>query len=268
MSSQVIDIVISGGFGRMGQAIQRLALQDTCFRITGLVESAELVARHGNTVQTADGRQLPVASYIHDLHPSAGSVLIEFTSPEATRKNAAESAELGMKMVIGTTGLVGEPLEEIRSISKRTAVLAAPNMSVGINVLLGLARKLSAALPDFDVEIIEAHHRHKKDAPSGTALALAGVVAEGRGTVPADVVRHGRSGIAGERPKGEIGVHAVRGGDIVGDHTVLFAGDGECIELIHRANNRDTFAAGALRAAKFIARQQNGFFTMLDALGL
>jgi len=268
MTSGTIDIVISGGLGRMGQAIQRLALEDSSFQIVGLLESPAAAGKHGDSVQIAGGRQLPLASNLHSLQPPAGSVLIEFTTPDATRLNSIAAAEYRMKMVIGTTGLSDEILDGIRSLSSRMAVLVAPNMSLGINVLLELAKKLSAALPDFDAEIIEAHHRHKKDAPSGTALALADAVAAGRGIALSDAARHGRSGIVGERTKAEIGVHAVRGGDIVGDHTILFAGDGERIELIHRAHSRDTFAAGALRAAKYIAQQENGIFSMHDVLGL
>ena len=172
-------------------------------------------------------------------------------------------------MVVGTTGLGNAEQEAIEQAAESVPIVWAANMSLGMNVLFGLVRQAAHVLGgDYDVEIVEAHHRHKKDAPSGTALALAGVLTEALGRDPKTDLRHGRVGIVGARPPREIGIHAVRGGDIVGDHTVLFSGMGERIELVHRASSRETFARGALRAAEWLRDRDPGLYDMQDVLGL
>lgn len=267
MSSAQTSIIVSGAMGRMGQAILRLAAEDGQLRVVGGLESVEHVERLGGVLETAGGR-VPLAESLEALAGEAPAVAIEFSTPKATLEHVEQAARLGLKMVIGTTGLTDEVHQAIAAAATKSAMLWAPNMSLGINVLLELVSRLSGALPDYDIEISEIHHRHKKDAPSGTAVALAEAAALGRSRKLEEVVRHGRHGMVGERVPGEIGMHALRGGDVVGEHTVLLVGEGERLELTHRAHSRDTFAAGALRAAKFLAGQNKGLFSMKDVLGI
>src|SRR3989304_991522 len=175
----------------------------------------------------------------------------------------------GVASVVGTTGLTKEHLAEARRLAAHIACVISPNMSVGVNVLFKVLREVARTLgDDYDVEIVEAHHHFKKDAPSGTALRMAQVVAEALGRDLEQVGIYGRKGIVGERPQAQIGVHTVRAGDIVGEHTVLFGGMGERIEITHRAHSRDNFARGALRAARFVVRAPKGLYDMADVLGL
>jgi len=195
--------------------------------------------------------------------------MIDFTSAGATLANLKFCSENGINMVIGTTGFSPEQKKEIASAAKKIAVVMAPNMGVGVNVLLKLIRQVSAMLGEaYDIEVIEAHHNLKKDAPSGTALAMAEAAASGRNLDLRRAAVHGRQGNTGARPKGEIGIHAVRGGDIIGEHTVLFAGPGEKIEITHSVVTRDVFAKGAVRAAEFLLEKEKGLFSMQDVLGL
>jgi len=196
-------------------------------------------------------------------------VLIDFTSPAATLAHAAACAASGRALVVGTTGLTAAQKAELAGAAARTPVLFAANMSVGVTLCLALLRQAAQVLgDDFDVEIIEAHHRHKVDAPSGTALRMGEVVAEALGRNLADCAVYGREGQTGARDRRTIGFATVRGGDIVGDHTVLFAGEGERIEITHKASSRLTFARGALRAAAWLAGQPAGLYDMQDVLGL
>lgn len=267
MTATVTEIVICGACGRMGEALLRLGAALPSIRLVGALDTPDKVAAAGGLVR-AGGGEVRLCASLDDLAPPRGAIVVDFSAPAATRSLVAQLAARGLKAVIGTTGLGAEDLEAIRAAGHETAILWAPNMSVGVNVLLGLVRQLAAVVPDYDIEIVEAHHHHKKDAPSGTALALGEAAAAGRGVPLSSVARHGREGLTGERPAGEIGFHAVRAGDIVGEHTVYFAGPGERIEVTHRAHSRDTFAAGALRAAQFLASRERGFYTMRDALGL
>lgn len=255
-------VIISGVRGRMGQAIWRLAAADPEFRIVGGLEH---VARTGEATVASEA---PIVSDLAALAAPAGTILVEFTTPEATVEHARLAAERGLRLVVGTTGLTAAQMEELRAAARATAVLQAANMSVGVNVLLDVVERLARTLAGYDIEIVEMHHRQKVDAPSGTALALARAAAAGLGENLDEIARHGRQGQTGARPAREIGLHALRGGDVVGDHTVIFAGLGERVEITHKASSRDTFAAGALRAARFLAGQGPGFYTMRDALGL
>jgi 4-hydroxy-tetrahydrodipicolinate reductase len=200
------------------------------------------------------------------------TMLIDFTVPSATLTHLDIARSTGLKLVIGTTGFDAEGRQRIVDASASTALVFSPNMGVGVNVTLKLLEVAARFLNDgFDVEIIEAHHRHKVDAPSGTALEMGRVVAATLGVElngPQGVGVLGRHGITGERPVGQIGFSAIRGGDIVGDHTVLFAGNGERIEITHRASSRSTYADGALRACRFLRHRQHGLFSMQDVLGL
>jgi 4-hydroxy-tetrahydrodipicolinate reductase len=196
-------------------------------------------------------------------------VLIDFTRPEGTLAHLAACRELGVKAVIGTTGFSAAQKDEIALIARDIAIVMAPNMSVGVNVTLKLLDMAARALSTgFDIEIIEAHHRHKVDAPSGTALKMGEVIASALGRDLKDCAVYAREGVTGERDPSSIGFATIRGGDIVGDHTVLFAGTGERIEITHKSSSRSTYAQGSLRAARFLAGHETGLFDMFDVLGL
>jgi 4-hydroxy-tetrahydrodipicolinate reductase len=194
--------------------------------------------------------------------PEDAGVLIEFTTPEAT----VEHLSHGLPHVIGTTGLSEEQLAEVEDATQSAPIVLAPNMSVGVNLLREVVRDLAAKLIGYDIEVVEAHHRHKKDAPSGTALFLARAAAEGRERSLEEVAVYGREGYAPREP-GEIGIHALRGGAVVGEHRLVFYADGEEVEVVHRALSRRTFADGALRAARFAAGAKPGLYGMADVLG-
>jgi 4-hydroxy-tetrahydrodipicolinate reductase len=200
---------------------------------------------------------------------SAGDVLIDFTAPEAALTGIRAAASWDKAAVIGTTGLAGEALEEVLELGKRIPLVLAPNMSVGVNLMFRIAAEMARALgDDYDVEILETHHRFKKDAPSGTALKLAERLAEALGRELEGAAVYQRRGMIGERGRKEIGIQALRAGDVTGEHTVVFGGMGERLELTHKAHNRDNFARGALRAARWVVNQPPGTYDMQDVLGL
>jgi 4-hydroxy-tetrahydrodipicolinate reductase len=240
-------IIITGSKGRMGRALAGCAPQHRELEIAGEVDK-------GDDLLSV----LP-----------KGDVVIDFSSHSATARIAALCAEHGKAMVIGTTGHSTEDRSQITGFSKGIPMVLASNFSTGVNTLFWLTRKAAEILgPDYDLEIVEMHHRMKRDAPSGTAKTLAEILAAVRKEQLDSVLRHGRSGIVGERTSAEIGMHSVRGGDVVGDHTVMFAGLGERVELTHKASSRDTFANGALRAAQWVVKQKPGLYDMQDVLGL
>jgi 4-hydroxy-tetrahydrodipicolinate reductase len=266
---KTLNIAIAGSSGRMGRALLEAIARTEDLRLTAALERAgnpylkknagELIGAPGNVHITDD---LAAALRVSD-------VLIDFTRPEGTLAHLAACRANRVKMVIGTTGFSPEQKEELEGASKDTAIVFAPNMSVGVNVTFKLLEMAARVLGEgYDVEIIEAHHRHKVDAPSGTALKMGEVVAKALGRDLGKVGVYERAGHTGERPPDAIGFATVRGGDIVGEHTVMFAGTGERIEISHKAGSRATFAEGALRAARFLADQQNGLFDMQDVLGL
>jgi len=200
---------------------------------------------------------------------TGAEVLIDFTRPEGTLAHLEVCRRLGVKAVIGTTGLSAEQKGRITEAARDIAIMFAPNMSVGVTLLLKLLETAASVLKEgYDIEIIEAHHRHKVDAPSGTALRMGEVIAQTLGRNLAECAVYGREGVTGERQPSTIGFATVRGGDIVGDHTALFAGAGERIEITHKASSRATFAVGALRAARFLAAKERGLYDMRDVLGL
>jgi len=199
----------------------------------------------------------------------AGNVAIEFSTPAATVKHARIAAQKGVAYIVGTTGMATCDEDVLREAAERVPVVYAANYSVGVTLLADLVRRTAASLgPEFDIEIVEMHHRHKVDAPSGTALALGRAAAAGRGVALDEVAVRGRDGVTGAREKGTIGFAALRGGDVPGDHTVIFAGDGERLELSHRASGRDIFARGAIRAALWAIGKEPGLYNMRDVLGL
>jgi 4-hydroxy-tetrahydrodipicolinate reductase len=257
----VTRIAVVGAAGRMGREVVRAALEDDSFELAGGVvkpDALELGADLGELCGW--GRAGVVAT---EDPPDDAEALIEFTKPEAT----VEHLSYGRPVVIGTTGLSGEQLARVEEAAKSVPLILAPNMSIGVNLLREVIRELSGKLgAGYDVEIVEAHHRNKADAPSGTALLLARAAAEGRGRGLDEVAVYGREGRA-PRKEGEIGIHALRGGAVVGEHRVIFYSGGEEVEVTHRALSRRTFAAGALRAAKFVSGAGPGLYSMSDVLG-
>ena len=255
----------------MGTRLIALAAEDAELEIVGAIERQEHPAQGSDAGEVAGAGRLDVP-ISHDLAAALGNadVAVAFVNdPPVSVEQARLCAAARKPLVVGTTGMALEQDAEFAHQAAPIAVVKASNFSVGITVLLRLVEQASSLLgPTFDCEIVEAHHTRKKDAPSGTALSLAEAAARGRGWELSAVARHGREGLVGERPREEIGIHAVRAGDIVGHHTVLFGGTGEALELAHRAHSRDTFAAGALRAAKWVANQAPGLYDMRDVLGL
>jgi 4-hydroxy-tetrahydrodipicolinate reductase len=246
----------------MGRALVRLVHEDPALELASAI-SAEGVG--GDAGELAGVGRLGVA-VTHDMNGITGAdVAIDFSSPAGTTALLDSAVRAGVAVVSGTTGLAGDTIAALDRAATRIPVLWEPNMSIGVHVLGALVRQAAAALgPGFDIEIVEAHHRMKVDAPSGTALRLAEHAEAGRADVTSRA--HGREGRPGARPASEIGMHAVRGGDVIGDHSVHFLGIGERLELVHRATSRDVFAHGALRAARWIAGRPAGRYTLADVL--
>ena len=264
-----LRIAVAGASGRMGRMlIEAVSAADDCV-LAGALDRAETPAL-GHDATAWLGRSSGVA-ITDDLRAGLANaqVLIDFTRPEGTLAHLAVCRDLGVKAVIGTTGFSDAQKAEIAEHAKHIAVMMSPNMSVGVNVVFKLLDLAARALNEgYDIEVIEAHHRHKVDAPSGTALAMGEVVAKALGRNLKDCAVYGREGVTGERDPSTIGFATVRGGDIVGDHTVLFAGTGERIEITHKSSSRVTYAQGSLRAARFLASRSSGLFSMNDVLGL
>ena len=240
-------VIITGAKGRMGRALVACAPNHAGLEVVGQIDQGDDLA----------------AVIAH------GDVVIDFSLHDATATIAALCAQHGKALVIGTTGHSDEERSRISALALRIPIVWSSNYSTGVNTLFWLTRKAAEILgPGYDLEVVEMHHRLKKDAPSGTAKSLAEILADVRQVQLATAARHGRAGIVGERTAAEIGVHSVRGGDVVGDHTVIFATNGERVELTHKASSRDTFANGALRAAQWVVRQKPRLYDMQDVLGL
>ena len=268
-SSTPLAIAVAGATGRMGHMlIEAIAQSDDC-RLAGALDIASSPAL-GQDASAWTGQAsgvLVTADVPHGLQ--GAQFLIDFTRPEGTLAHLQACRALGVKAVIGTTGFTEAQKAEIAEIAKDIAIVMAPNMSVGVNVTLKLLEMAAKALSTgYDIEIIEAHHRHKVDAPSGTALKMGEVIADALGRDLKDCAVYAREGVTGERDPSSIGFATIRGGDIVGDHTVLFAGTGERIEVTHKSSSRATYAQGSLRAVRFLATQERGLFDMFDVLGL
>ena len=263
-------IVITGASGRMGQMLIKTVLDSDKATLVGAVERSghDWV---GRDVGEAMGG-VPVGVTVTDDALEAFSkaqAVIDFTAPEATLEFAALAAQARAAHVIGTTGMTDEQIAQLAPAARHAVIVRAGNMSLGVNLLVQLTKKVAAALDeDFDIEVIEAHHHHKVDAPSGTALMLGEAAAKGRGVTLDQVADRGRDGITGARKRGDIGFTAIRGGDIVGEHDVLFAGAGERIVLRHMATDRALFARGALKAALWGQDKSPGEYDMIDVLGL
>jgi 4-hydroxy-tetrahydrodipicolinate reductase len=240
-------VIINGAKGRMGQALISCIHADSSYALAG---------------------ELDTGDDLTSLLPQCDAV-IDFTDASATTSVADACSKAGKPLVIGTTGHSDQDRAHISSVSKVIPIVFAPNFSVGVNTLFWLTRKAAEILgPDFDLEVVEMHHRLKKDSPSGTARRLAEILTEVRGLDYTKDVLHGREGLVGQRTNTEIGMHAIRGGDVVGDHTVIYANVGERVELTHKASSRDTFAKGALRASAWVLDKKPGLYDMEDVLGL
>lgn len=268
-ASTPVRVAVAGASGRMGRMlIEALRATDDCVLAGALDVAASPGIGSDATAFLGHASGVAITSDIKAGVQNA-DVLIDFTRPEGTLAHLAVCAELGVKMVIGTTGFSDEQKAEIAALAQRTAVVMAPNMSVGVNVTLKLLEMAAKAMATgYDIEIIEAHHRHKVDAPSGTALKMGEVIAEAMGRDLKECAVYAREGITGERDPSSIGFAAIRGGDIVGDHTVLFAGIGERIEITHKSSSRTTYAQGSLRAVRYLAAHKTGLHDMFDVLNL
>ena len=242
-----MKVAIVGAAGRMGRMLTQLAAADANLEISAKVD---------------------VAAGFDTAWPAGTEAVVDFSFHAAVAANVERAAAEGVAYVVGTTGLTADEQARVDACAARIPIVQAANYSLGVNLLLALVRQAARVLgPQYDIEIAEMHHRHKKDAPSGTALMLAEAAAEGRGVRLEDVACYGRKGLVGERPEGEIALHALRGGSVVGDHVVMFAGDVERVEIVHRAQGREAFAAGALRAAAWAAGRRPGKYDMRDVLG-
>jgi len=256
-----MKLAIAGAGGRMGQALVEAVLADRELQLAAALDAAGSPALGRSAGPVKVGADLAVLAAV--------DALVDFTRPEGTLAHLEACLKHGKSMVIGTTGFSETQKARLAEGGKRIAIVLSPNFAIGVNVVFRLAQTAARALGDaYDVEIVEAHHRHKVDAPSGTALKLGELVAKALGRDLGQVATHGREGDTGERPAKAIGFHAIRGGDIVGEHTVIFAGAGERVEVAVRSQSRMTYAAGALRAAKWLQGRAPGLYDMFDVLGL
>ena len=264
-----IKVAIAGSGGRMGHALLEGVLQSDDLELHAALEhpsSTQLGKDAGELIGVSCGVKI-VADVATALQ--GADVLIDFTRPEGTLHHLEICQQLGVRLVIGTTGFNAQQKAQLGAAAQHIGIVFAPNMSVGVNLTFKLLEMASKVLSQgYDIEIIEAHHRHKVDAPSGTALGMGEVIAKTLGRDLSQCAVYGREGVTGERDPSTIGFATVRGGDIVGDHTVLFAGTGERIEITHKASSRATFALGALRAARFLQSNAAGMYDMQDVLGL
>lgn len=266
----MLKIIVAGAAGRMGKRIIAMVAENTSTELAAAFERPghDTIGQDAGLVAGIGQLGVIVAGSLSEVIDK-GDVLIDFTTPDATLANLKLASEKGLPIVIGTTGITGDSLKEAKDLARKTRCVMSPNMSVGVNVMFKIAKQIARILgSEYDVEILEAHHRFKKDAPSGTAMRLARIVAEARGSDLEEVGVYHRKGFIGQRTSEEIGIQSVRAGDIVGDHTVLFGGIGERLELIHRAHSRDNFARGAVRAALWVVNQPPGLYDMQDVLGL
>lgn len=266
----MIGVVVVGAAGRMGCRLVSLIKDSTTLTLAGSLEvqGHSALGKDAGEVSGSGHAGVPITDDLSALL-ERGEVIIDFSAPDATIEHLRVAARHRRAMVIGTTGFSASQLDELRSVTNLIPCVFSPNMSVGINLICKVIGEMAKTLgDDYDIEVIEAHHRLKKDAPSGTALKIAQVLAAAVNRDLNQVGVYARKGLIGERSKNEIGIQTVRAGDIVGDHTILFGGMGERIEITHRASSRDTFARGALRAAGWVVHQPPGLYDMMDVLGI
>jgi 4-hydroxy-tetrahydrodipicolinate reductase len=265
----MVKVIVAGAAGRMGGRLVSLLKESAALALAAAVESKGHVSVREDAGEVAGCGHVgvPIGDDLSAVMDQ-GEVVIDFSTPAATLEHLRIAAQHRRAMVVGTTGFTAAELIELRSLAKPIACVFSPNMSVGINLIFKVIAEMARALgEDYDIEVIEAHHRLKKDAPSGTALKIAEILAKAVGRDLDQAGVYARKGLIGERKRGEIGLQSIRAGDIIGDHTVIFGGMGERVEVTHRAQNRDTFARGALRSARWVVRQPPGLYDMLDVLG-
>ncbi len=265
----MLKVVIAGCSGRMGHALLAGVFEDAELALYGALDRADSPQIGRDAGEQFGKKSGVLISHDVDAALKGADVLVDFTRPEPSLVYLTACQKAGVNMVIGTTGFTSEQKDMIANAAKDISVVFAPNMSVGVTLLINLVQAAAKVLSEgYDIEVIEAHHRHKVDAPSGTALRLGEAAASALGRNLEECAIYGREGVTGERDPSTIGFATVRGGDVVGDHTVLFAGIGERVELTHKASSRATFALGALRAGKFMQGKKSGLFDMQDVLGL
>jgi 4-hydroxy-tetrahydrodipicolinate reductase len=265
----MLNIIIIGAGGRMGRRLVSCVANAEDMNLSGAVEYSEspFLGEDAGVIAGISPQNIKISKNIEEFLDKSDAV-IDFSTGNVV-ENAKKASASGLVYVIGTTALDEKEVGELNILAKNGGrIVLAPNMSVGVNLLFFLTKKVASILDDYDIEIVEMHHNKKKDAPSGTAVRLGECAAEGRNISYQENAVHGRDGIVGSRSKNEIGMHAVRGGDVVGDHTVMFATDGERVELTHKASSRDTFAMGALKAVRFLVGSTAGVYDMQDVLGL
>jgi 4-hydroxy-tetrahydrodipicolinate reductase len=263
-----VKAIVVGATGKMGSRIIHIIHETPSIALYRAIERPDhpSIGKDIGEVIGLGKMNIPLEG---ELKRAGGDVIINFTNPKTSVESLEFAKETGSAMVIGTTGLSLEQIGRIKDLSKSVRCVFSPNMSVGVNVMFRIVQEVAQVLgPEYDIEIVEAHHRLKKDSPSGTAVKLGELVAQAVGRNFSQVGVYGRKGMVGERTKEEIGMQVIRAGDIVGEHTVLFGGIGERLEIIHRAHSRDNFARGAIRAALWVVNQPNGLYDMQDVLGL
>jgi 4-hydroxy-tetrahydrodipicolinate reductase len=263
-----IKAIVVGAAGKMGAKVIQIINETPSLKLFRAIERSDHPSV-GKDIGEVIGLGKMGVILESSLRKGGGDVIINFSSPQASLENLGFAKEAGLAIVIGTTGLNSEQMNKVKELSKNVRCVLAPNMSVGVNVMFRIVQEVAKVLgPEYDIEILEAHHRLKKDSPSGTAVKLGELISSSIGRDFGKVGVYGRRGMVGERTKDEIGMQVIRAGDIVGEHTVLFGGIGERLEITHRAHSRDNFARGAVRAALWVVNQPNGLYDMQDVLGL
>lgn len=265
-----MKIGIIGVAGRMGRTLIREVMESESCQLAGGIarKNSEYTGKDLGALINEENIGITVTDDVNKLIEQS-DVIIDFTSPSSTMKYAEIASNSEKAHIIGTTGLSEDDLSKLKKLANNTVIVQAPNMSVGVNLLLDLVEQTAEKLDDsYDIEIVEMHHKNKVDAPSGTALALGKAASDGRGVALADVAEYTREGQTGTRKKGNIGFATLRGGDVVGDHTVIFAAEGERLEITHKASDRKIFARGAIRAALWTKGKKPGFYSMKDVLGI
>ncbi|MBA7498042.1 4-hydroxy-tetrahydrodipicolinate reductase [subsurface metagenome] len=266
----MIKVIVCGGCGKMGSKVAQLIYQNKDMGLTGIIESPSRpsIGKDWGMSLGLGKTGIIIKDNLEEIIQNADQV-VEFTNPQVSLEHLEIASKYKKAMIMGTTGFSSEEIETINKLAQGIPFLLSPNMSLGVNLLFKLAAETAAALGnDYDIEIVEAHHRFKKDAPSGTAKKLAQEIAKAKEVNLDEVATYGREGIIGEREKGEIGIHSIRGGDITGEHTVMFTALGERLELTHKAHSRDTFAYGTIQAIKFMEGKPAGFYEMKDVLNI
>ena len=264
----MIKVIVCGGCGRMASKVAQLLFQDKQIELLGIIESPAHpdIGKDWGTIMGFGNAGIIISSNLEEIIQEADQI-VEFTNPKVSLQHLKTVSKDNKTMIVGTTGFLVKEIDEMKELAQSIPFLFSPNMSLGINLLFKLAADAAVSLGDgYDIEIIESHHRFKKDAPSGTAKKIAQEIARVKNIHLEDVAIYGREGMTGERKSGEIAIHSIRGGDIAGEHTVIFTALGERLELIHKAHSRDTFAHGTIQAIKYMQDKPVGFYEMKDVL--